>query len=107
MSIFADRLKLLNFFTTFPPYPLVVLHVLIHLLIFKLLYLIEYNKNFTLEGIKMRPHQLFLLFVLLIFTKPSLSKPVDIDVLVEDGYFPIIINAQKKQGFAPNAVHLR
>ncbi|WP_259396319.1 hypothetical protein [Pseudoalteromonas sp. SR44-2] len=45
----------------------------------------------------MRPHQLFLLFVLLIFTKPSLSKPVDIDVLVEDGYFPII-NAQKKAG---------
>ncbi len=106
MSIFADRLKLLNFFTTFPPYPLVVLHVLIHFLIFKLLYLIEYNKNFTLEGIKMRPHQLFLLFVLLIFTKPSLSKPVDIDVLVEDGYFPIIINAQKKQGFAPEFINI-
>ncbi|EGI74337.1 ABC-type transporter, periplasmic binding protein [Pseudoalteromonas distincta] len=106
MSIFADRLKLLNLFTTFPPYPLVVLHVLIHFLIFKLLYLIEYNKNFTLEGIKMRPHQLFLLFVLLIFTKPSLSKPVDIDVLVEDGYFPIIINAQKKQGFAPEFINI-
>ena len=106
MSIFADRLKLLNLFTTFPPYPLVVLHVLIHFLIFKLLYLIEYNKNFTLEGIKMRLHQLFLLFVLLIFTKPSLSKPVDIDVLVEDGYFPIIINAQKKQGFAPEFINI-
>ena len=106
MSIFADRLKLLNLFTTFPPYPLVVLHVLIHFLIFKLLYLIEYNKNFTLEGIKMRPHQLFLLFVLLTFTKPSLSKTVDIDVLVEDGYFPIIINAQKKQGFAPEFINI-
>ena len=106
MSIFADRLKLLNLFTTFPLYPLVVLHVLILFLIFKLLYLIEYNKNFTLEGIKMRPHQLFLLFVLLIFTKPSLSKAVDIDVLVEDGYFPIIINAQKKQGFAPEFINI-
>lgn len=105
MSIFADRLKLLNLFTTFPLYPLVVLHVLILFLIFKLLYLIEYNKNFTLEGIKMRPHQLFLLFVLLIFTKPSLSKAVDIDVLVEDGYFPII-NAQKKQGFAPEFINI-
>ncbi|KAA1163246.1 ABC transporter substrate-binding protein [Pseudoalteromonas distincta] len=54
----------------------------------------------------MRPHQLFLLFVLLIFAKPSLSKPVDIDVLVEDGYFPIIINAQKKQGFAPEFINI-
>ncbi|WP_225913204.1 hypothetical protein [Pseudoalteromonas arctica] len=45
----------------------------------------------------MKRHQLFLLFVLLTFTKPSLSKTVDIDVLVEDGYFPIIINAQKNR----------
>ncbi|WMS91628.1 ABC transporter substrate-binding protein [Pseudoalteromonas sp. HL-AS1] len=54
----------------------------------------------------MRLHQLFLLFVLLIFAKPSLSKSVDIDVLVEDGYFPIIINAQKKQGFAPEFINI-
>ncbi|NMP78379.1 ABC transporter substrate-binding protein [Pseudoalteromonas arctica] len=54
----------------------------------------------------MKRHQLFLLFVLLTFTKPSLSKTVDIDVLVEDGYFPIIINAQKKQGFAPEFIKI-
>ncbi|WP_415636546.1 hypothetical protein [Pseudoalteromonas distincta] len=39
----------------------------------------------------MKAYQLFLLFVLTLFAQPSLPKAVDINVLVEDGYFPVNI----------------
>tara|TARA_B110000211_G_scaffold46665_1_gene50014 strand:+ start:752 stop:883 length:132 start_codon:yes stop_codon:yes gene_type:complete len=42
----------------------------------------------------MKAYQLFLLFLLALFTQPSLSKAIDINILVEDGYFPIVIDAQ-------------
>lgn len=35
-----------------------------------------------------------------LFSTQSLSKKIDINILVEDGYFPIIINAEHQQGFA-------
>ncbi|MBH0027845.1 ABC transporter substrate-binding protein [Pseudoalteromonas sp. SWN29] len=54
----------------------------------------------------MKAYQLFLLFVLTLFTQPSLSKTVNINILVEDGYFPIIIDAQKQQGLAPEFIKI-
>ncbi|WP_019026464.1 hypothetical protein [Colwellia piezophila] len=45
--------------------------------------------------------KLLLLFVCsALFSVQSLSKIVNIDILIEDGYFPLIINANKQQGLA-------
>jgi len=50
----------------------------------------------------MRNHYLSLLILIfsILFSSQSLSKKIDINVLVEDGYFPMIINAENRQGFA-------
>jgi len=48
---------------------------------------------------------LTLIFCILFSTK-SFSQKVDINILVEDGYFPIIINAENSQGFAFEFTHI-
>ena len=49
----------------------------------------------------------FFVFILIIASsKFSFAKPINVDVLVEDGYFPIIINAEKEQGLAPEFVKI-
>ncbi|ASM49179.1 hypothetical protein PESP_a1006 [Pseudoalteromonas espejiana DSM 9414] len=48
-----------------------------------------------------------LVFIIIITcSKFAFAKPINVDVLVEDGYFPIIINAEKQQGLAPEFVKI-
>jgi hypothetical protein len=49
---------------------------------------------------------LLILICCLLFSTPSLSKKHDIDILVEDGYFPIIVDAEDRQGFAFEFIHI-
>ncbi|XQF89688.1 hypothetical protein ACOBV8_12910 [Pseudoalteromonas espejiana] len=49
----------------------------------------------------------YLVFIIIITcSKFAFAKPINVDVLVEDGYFPIIINAEKQQGLAPEFVKI-
>lgn len=43
---------------------------------------------------------LLTIIISMLFSVASFSKKVTIDVLVEDGYYPIIIDAENRQGFA-------
>ncbi|MCJ8321909.1 MAG: ABC transporter substrate-binding protein [Colwellia sp.] len=43
---------------------------------------------------------LLILIFCILFSTQCLSKNININVLVEDGYFPMIINAENRQGFA-------
>ncbi len=39
-------------------------------------------------------------------SKNAVAKPINVDVLVEDGYFPVIINAEKQEGLAPEFIKI-
>jgi len=54
----------------------------------------------------MNCYKFFLFIVFVLFSNSSLSKAIDVNVLVEDGYFPIIINAEKQQGLAPEFIKI-
>lgn len=48
----------------------------------------------------------FIFIMFIVCSKFSYAKPINVDVLVEDGYFPIIINAEKEQGVAPEFIKI-
>lgn len=58
------------------------------------------NKNMMKSTIKNPPNLLLVFIFLMLFSTNSFSQKIDINILVEDGYFPIIINAENNQGFA-------
>ncbi|BED88366.1 hypothetical protein PspMM1_08340 [Pseudoalteromonas sp. MM1] len=54
----------------------------------------------------MNRYQLLVFITFVFFSSSSTSKAIDINVLVEDGYFPIVINAEKQQGLAPEFIKI-
>jgi len=52
------------------------------------------------SGMKSHCKSLLILTFCLLFSTQSLSKRINVNLLVEDGYFPVVINAENRQGFA-------
>jgi len=51
-----------------------------------------------------KPLSILIFFAM--FSTKSLSRKVDVNILVEDGYFPIIISAENRQGLAFEFTHI-